>query len=217
MIARLLVEGSDDKNVISHLLGQNGFELKQKDRFTVQMVAESESILEIKDKDGFNNQLDTLGQELRASELSRLGIVIDADDSLADRWRGIRARLLAAGYNSIRDLLDATGTIVTAVDRVPVGIWIMPDNRVDGVLEHFVAKLIPDDDGLWPRAQQAVDDIPQSLRRFLIQAKAEIHTWLAWQEEPGARLGSAINQRYLQSDTPTAVEFVKWINRFLSA
>src|SRR5271166_5116357 len=115
MIARLLVEGSDDKNVISHLLGQNVFELKQKDRFTVQMVAESESILEIKDKDGFNNQLDTLGQELRASELSRLGIVIDADDSLADRWRGIRARLLAAGYNSIRDLLDATGTIVTAV------------------------------------------------------------------------------------------------------
>lgn len=43
------------------------------------------------------------------------------------------------------------------------------------------------------------------------QIKAEVRTWLAWQREPGAQLGAAINDRILGSDSPQAISFSRWI------
>ncbi len=217
MITRLLVEGPDDKNVVSHLLIRNGFTFKTNDRIAVQLIGNDDSILEIKDKGGFSNLITTLKQELAASDLSGLGIIVDADASLSDRWQNLRDGLRPCGYTSIPGLPSNAGTVIAGVDTAAVGVWIMPDNTLDGVLEDFVAGLVPDGDSLWPRAQQAVRDIPSDLRRCPATAKAEIHTWLAWQEEPGARLGSAINRQYLRSDTPTALTLVAWVNRLCAA
>lgn len=91
----------------------------------------------------------------------------------------------------------------------------MPDNKMPGKLENFVELLIPDSDALWPGARAAVATIPESLRPFPIPAtiKAEIHTWLAWQEEPGTRMGAAITKRYLQTGGKTADAFFEWIRR----
>jgi hypothetical protein len=47
--------------------------------------------------------------------------------------------------------------------------------------------------------QSSVAAIPEAERRFgpLAEPKAIIHTWLAWQKEPGKPLGTAITARFL--------------------
>jgi hypothetical protein len=198
-LARILVEGADDKNVLSHLLKHHGLNP------------------EIKDKDGFSQLLRSLRVELRASDITNLAIVVDADSSLASRWQSLRDTLLNCGYQSIPLVPSLEGTVVVEPDMLVLGLWIMPNNRLDGILEHFVAQLIPEHDQLWPKAQADVGAIPVRDCCFKLQdrPKAEISTWLAWQQEPGVKMGAAIHRRYLMPDSPAARSFAAWMRRFM--
>ena len=40
--------------------------------------------------------------------------------------------------------------------------------------------------------------------------KAVLHTWLAWQEEPGLSYGTAMRARFFGDDSPAAQAFVSW-------
>ena len=40
--------------------------------------------------------------------------------------------------------------------------------------------------------------------------KAVLHTWLAWQEEPGLQYGTAMRARFFRDDSPAAQAFVTW-------
>lgn len=126
-------------------------------------------------------------------------------------------KIQTAGYKTCPEVPDPQGTIIVEPNKPLVGIWIMPDNTTAGILEHFVTTLIPKGDPLWPRAQQCVDQIPPAQRPFNKASlpKAKIHTWLAWQEEPGAKMGGAIARKYLDPNTPTAEIFIAWIRRML--
>ena len=68
---------------------------------------------------------------------------------------------------------------------------------------------------LLERAVSCVDGIPPEQRRFrdTYRSKALIHTWLAWQEEPGTPLGLAVTKRYLDADHALARQFVQWLRR----
>ena len=39
-----------------------------------------------------------------------------------------------------------------------------------------------------------------------------MHTWLAWQENPGRPYGTAITARFLDAEAPQADVLVAWIN-----
>ena len=82
----------------------------------------------------------------------------------------------------------------------------MPDNRVPGILEDFLRFLVPDGDPLFIHVEKSLNAIPFAHRRFneLRKPKAMIHTWLAWQEEPGRPFGQAISARYLDPHLPAA-------------
>jgi hypothetical protein len=89
----------------------------------------------------------------------------------------------------------------------------MPDNTVPGMLEDFISLLIPVGDLLWPMAQDIVQQVIVKERRFpqTQDMKAKMHTWLAWQEEPGKPMGQAITKRYLNAAAPHAQQLIKWI------
>ena len=96
-----------------------------------------------------------------------------------------------------------------------VGVWLMPDNKVPGIVENFVSFLIPDADApLWQRAKDCVDGIPEEQRHFstLALPKAQIHTWLAWQEDPGQQFGIAMTAS-LDANASHAVNLVDWVKR----
>jgi hypothetical protein len=44
-------------------------------------------------------------------------------------------------------------------------------------------------------------------------SEACIHTWLAWQKEPGKPMGVAITARYLDATTSHAQQLISWIRR----
>lgn len=100
-----------------------------------------------------------------------------------------------------------------------VGIWMMPDNQNNGILEDFLRFLVPVGSQLFEHVKCSIANIPEGERRFteLAEPKALVHTWLAWQKEPGKPLGMSITARYLDPDVTQVDVLMSWLNRlFLS-
>ena len=198
----LLVEGPDDEHVVKHICGNRGI-----------------APLEVKPHGGVENLLESIPVRLKASEDGDIvGVVIDADSDVNARWRSLRDRLVKAGYQDVPADPTQDGTILGPPDRTllpRVGIWIMPNNKTNGILEDFLRFLIPQADALFGHVQSSVAAIPPAVRRFSqpAETKAIIHTWLAWQKEPGKPLGTAITARFLDPQVPQVDGLVSWLNR----
>ena len=208
----LLVEGKNDQHVIWSLL----------EHYRVPEIFEVKPIDGI-DKlpgaiqDVFTRFLDVIEVELTRIVEGKVGIVIDADIDLAARWQSTRDRLIKSGYNSIPEKPTPGGTIIQQSGKPIVGIWVMPDNQLPGMLEDFVSLLRPHSDLLWPFVEEAVQRVKAIEEKFrfldVYESKARIHTWLAWQKEPGKPMGQAITARYLDADAPHAQQLIAWIRR----
>ncbi len=202
----LLVEGKDDDAVIFRLFNHYGI---VKGNITIVKAGGDSRLI--------NDLIDGLRVRIKNAEPhDKIGVVIDADTDVMARWTSLRNTLIDSGYQSIRANPDAEGTVIAATDKLPtVGIWLMPDNRLSGMLEDFVSFLIPHDDKLWGQALQSVANIPVKDRKFAPQhqRKAEIHTWLAWQKKPGKPLGLAIMFHYLDANADHAKQFIAWVRR----
>jgi hypothetical protein len=170
----------------------------------------------IKDKEGIDNLLDTLYLELEGSGLEILGILVDADTDLQARWQSLHDILTRAGYAVPAHPVPA-GTILHDENKPTVGIWLMPDNHLPGMLEDFAAMLIPDGDVLLPYARECVQQLPEKRFSDVLHAKADIHTWLAWQREPGKPFGTAITAHYLNPESAQAQVFINWLRALFVA
>jgi hypothetical protein len=199
----LLVEGPDDEHVIKAICGQRGLP----------------KIKEIHQCQGITQLLESLPVRLKESDIGILGLVVDADENLSSRWDSIKSRLRDAGYTNLPAAPSPTGSVIhPPVDSLlpKVGVWLMPNNLTAGILEDFLKFLVPDmnNNTLFSHAQSAVDNIPASQIKFSLVAKPKvlIHTWLAWQEEPGRPLGQSITARFLDHDVPEVTTFVSWLS-----
>ena len=83
------------------------------------------------------------------------------------------------------------------------------------MIEDFIKFLVPKDDVLWPLAEEIVQRVIETDQKFRpsYKSKAYLHTWLAWQEEPGGPMGQAITKRYLNADEIHARQLIAWIRR----
>lgn len=196
----LLVEGRDDEHVVKNICGR--LELGMIDR--------------IEPQEGKDPLLDTLPVKLKESDLAVLGIILDADTDLDARWHALSDRLRAAGYDNIGGQPDPLGSVFYPPENslLPrLGIWLMPNNQVPGILEDFLRFLVPPDDALLGHAEHAIDTLPQTRFEALKRPKALMHTWLAWQDEPGKPFGQAITARYLDASLPAGAAFAEWLKR----
>lgn len=198
----LWVEGKDDNAVIQSLAGQ----------------ASLPGVFRVDDKNGIEKLLNGLAVELRARNLERFGIVVDANGDPQARWDTIRGILEAEGYEDVPGKPPGDGAVIAPPHGLPLfGAWIMPDNASPGALEEFAALLIPPADALFAHASAVVDSIPEELRRFppVRRQKALIRTWLAWQETPGSPMGQAITKGDLDARAPAARRLVAWLERLM--
>ncbi len=200
--SKLLVEGNDDLHVVSAIC----------QKFN---VVETFGVVDCK---GIDKLLEQISVRIKNKE-ANLGILIDADTDLQARWMQLQKILNPLGYD-MPATPDIVGTIVTsATSTTVIGIWIMPDNQVPGMLEDFARILIPKDDAALPLATKAVDKIQEkAVAKFspIHRSKALIHTWLAWQESPGTPMGLAITKTYLDHNQELCVLFVNWLNRLFN-
>ena len=88
----------------------------------------------------------------------------------------------------------------------------MPNNQTAGELENFIEQLIPAGDPVWPRAQNYIDSIPATDRRFKKILRAKIHAWLAAREQP-RQMGAAIGIGDLDAAALLAKQFTDWLRR----
>lgn len=193
----LLVEGRDDFHVISALCKVND-------------LPENFSIFDCGSDDEVFNALSAL--LLQAESPETLGVVLDADENVESRWQSIRDKLQNYPYN-LPAVPDPGGTIVDAVEDKPrLGFWLMPNNVDPGMLEDFCRQLAPDD-----AIAFAEDCVTQAREKSFAtfrdahRSKAVVHTYLAWQDEPGKPLGQSITARVLRPETATAATFADWL------
>lgn len=196
MTFSVLVEGSDDKHLIKNVAREHGLELEQ---------------AAFRDCGGIDKLLGDILPVMLKSSLKAIAVIVDADLDLEARWQAIGYRLSTAGY-AVPPIPPAEGLVINQ-NSPAVGVWLMPNNLIPGTLEDFAEHLIHPADALWPRAIRAVADIPPADRRFTSAKKAEIHTYLAWQEEPGTPLGMAVTKRYFETDAELCDRFVRWLRR----
>jgi hypothetical protein len=140
----LLVEGKDDLHVLASL-------------FKYRHIPE---VFKLSDMGGIDRLLEALPVQLKASAIERVGLVIDADLNIAARWNSVRTILRTAGYLEVADSPHEGGIILRQADLPDVGVWLMPNNSMPGMVEDFATCLIPVDDPLSLRVDRVLDEIP---------------------------------------------------------
>ena len=202
----LLVEGHNDKHVVMHIC----------DKLDIPRPS-YENIIS---RDGVDGVLKALPEQIRISngEEDVVGVIVDADSSLSTRWDEIRKIVMSSGYDDVPNKPVKDGTIIEPPDDddkfLPrLGFWIMPDNQSTGILEDFLHSLIPESGSLYNHVTKSVDSIPD--RRFTQEKepKAIVHTWLAWQEDPGLPMGLSVTNDCFDLDAPEVDAFVSWLKR----
>jgi hypothetical protein len=195
----LLVEGREDQQLIF--------------QFCNHFNIDNRNLFQVLDKVGYPSLRDDL--RVRAKTGAEVvGAIVDADTDQTSRWQSISDALRKAGYANVPADPVVGGLILEGTcELARVGVWMMPDNEVVGGLEDFVKILVPEGDDLIGYADSCVDGIDEQRRRYKeeYRSKAVIHTWLAWQEEPGTAMGLAITKRYLDPNHPLSLSLRDWI------
>lgn len=202
----LLVVGKDDEHVVKHLCRTHEIETD----FDIEQPKGG----------GIDHLLDQVPARLTEAGMERLAVIVDADVAAQSRWEQLRDRLRRRGYGGIPDTLGEKGTIVdlpVESNQIRFGVWIMPDNQLPGMLEDFLAFLIPEDDKILPHVDKFLEDIPPEQRLFtpIHLPKARIHSYLAVQKEPGKPLGLSITFRYLDAKREVVQPFLDWLTDVL--
>lgn len=205
----LLVEGNTDLHVVAHLWKSHGLPERY---FEITKCESDKKVL---------TRLKVLLSAAEEARPKKLGIILDADmQPASDRWNAIKGRLTTEEYSSYAnyvppDQLEVDGTILQGEGQYPdIGIWIMPDNLSKGMLEDFLAQLAPED--AMGFAKGCVTDAKSkgfSSFKDVHRSKAEIHTYLAWQDEPGNPLGISIDAKALDAHLPVAKQFVEFLKK----
>lgn len=204
---KLLVEGKDDQHVIWALCQE-------------QNIPETFDVIDCNSVENAMKQFQ-FRLEKSSNTTRRLAIIVDADTDIHRRWESIRTIIDHTGNYQVPDTLPEEGLILYPKDETAmiIGVWIMPDNQLGGMLEDFIAALTSDNDPLVVKAEQIVNELEAaqlSKYKLVHKSKAKIHTWLAWQETPGTPMGLAITKHYLSTETPICQRFVFWINRLFN-
>jgi len=192
----LLVEGNDDLHVISALCVK--FNIPQN--------------FKIIDTKGIDKLLGQVPVRMKQTGIKTIGIIIDADVNLAGRWQQV-LKVVGQKMPNFPDEPVMSGT-VHQENNLRVGVWIMPNNQLNGMLESFIEFLIPDSDELLPIVNTHLDAIEGNKinqYKLIHRDKAVIHSWLAVQEDPGTPMGLSITKKYLSTDVEQCKVLIDWL------
>ncbi len=196
----LLVEGINDCHVVMALCEAHG-------------VPETFGIYQCGSDDGVLKRLNAL--IIRPNPPKVIGVMLDADKpSVEGRWQSIKGKLRHYSY-VFPHIPDVNGTVIEGItDKPKLGFWLMPNNQDSGMLEDFCAELVEASSLAFARecVEQAQERNVTTFKE-VHRSKAVIHTYLAWQDEPGYPLGKAITSQALSHHTDVAVRFTNWLIR----
>lgn len=213
MSVLILTEGPDDCHTIKNLIERASLGSA---RFFSPAGVEADYVLRY--LGGYENLRKGLRVEL-ATHFTHVAIVVDHDVAQNHRWQSITDRIREAaselGFEAPAvPVAPSLGGDIFPMGGIVAGVWLWPDHGSEGDMETFAAAMIPPENNLWAHASRTVEELPDP-KEFKTSyfAKAKIHTWLAWQEEPGQQIGEAIRGRKLIAETASARAFLTWLTR----
>lgn len=163
-------------------------------------------------------QKDYISALIKESNTKTLGVMLDADLDADNRFTSFRD-LCIDHFPNIPKQLPESGLIIEREDGKRIGLWLMPDNVSKGAIEVFLQYLVPDDAKKgWQYAVHSTTEAKKlgcNYRDCHID-KANLYSWLAWQDEPGQYPGHALTRKVLDAKAPSAVPFVKWFLKLYS-
>lgn len=221
---RLLVEGKNDHLVIPEIIEAHGI------TWELEENGIKRTVVNIQAMGGIDNiTADVISTELKSSGLCALGIVIDADNIQGKQsddiqnWIKLRNKCQSVDELTdinIPDMPNKAGLVTQLESGIKFGIWVMPDNQSSGMLETFLASVIPiEQANLWNYAVEVVDRARELGAPFIKnhRDKARIHTWLSWQNPPDQSLYDAVKilkeGEKLNLTSPQVQAFVDWFRR----
>jgi len=210
---RLIVEGEADQNFFEALCRENGI--------TKPWIGPPTKFSQ--GGNGKGNALQALEDSLpdiETGHVTSLGIVVDADFVAAGANNGViatRARIDAIvgkyGYSPV-GTNPAKGLIYSPKKKgLPqIGAWIMPDNRSDGYLEQFcLSSASPNEAALIAETKRVVAALIPKRFPPHKTVKAEVATWLAWQQEPGQGLNAVVGGKLLDTTHASYMNLTNWL------
>jgi len=155
----------------------------------------------------FKHVSDDLLPDLIDDRLSQLAIIIDADyathhglgyEKTLNRVKNIVSEY---GFSLKRSTSKEVGLCFESDDGfADLGVWIMPNNQADGMLEDWIkCCIINDEQALFQQASQTVANLVNPKFGENLRTKAEIATWLAWQKTPGQGLYNTVTEKKQES------------------
>lgn len=211
----LLVEGNDDQDFFKAYCELIGIA-------NVEVIPPK--TLDVSTGDGWPNlikNLPILLSQIKAGDVDRLGIILDADyppnnnGGFYKKLQLIADKLTTFGYIIQDKPRHKLGEIFTHPDGLPsVGLWIMPDHQSNGMLEGFVENMVSDaaQISLLQHAEKSINTLPVILfDKTLHLTKAKIFTWRAWQKRPGIPLNKALQDGILNRSK--SANFENWLKQ----
>lgn len=209
-VQRLIVEGETDIHVIANLAQVKG--LSAPKSYESKKKFEQQFAIIGNGKNGVKERIPTI---LKTEGLTNFGIVVDADDNVESTWQSIKRILHASGFQNLPASPNSNGMVIRQTGKPKIGVWLMPDNLSAGYLEHFLKQMISEKDALIPESVRIVDyliDQKMNLFQEIRRTKAEMYTWLAWQEKPELPFGTSIlTQKVFDTEVELADAFITWL------
>jgi hypothetical protein len=149
---------------------------------------------------------------LKSPEIKILGVIVDADRRIPDgRYQRLK-QLCLSQFPQMPMSLPTSGLIVNDAFGKRLGFW--PDNLSPGSLETFLRYLVPvHANQLWQHAEKSVviaKATHGAACRDSHVEKANLYTWLAWQDPPTQSPGMALTAKILDPHAGQAGPFVTW-------
>ena len=197
----IVVEGEADRQVIECLCQVMAISpqikvFPPKDLTLLELAELDSGVSQVKNsKTGVYNILASLLKRLEQGDIENLAIIVDADQTghnsggFDETLKQIQQRLSPYQLTN-----TSNGLIFTHPQGgFPIGVWIMPNNQDDGMIESWLAQCIHDNENsLFDKAKNNTPQLaenPKFAEHHRI--KAEVATWLAWQKKPSIGLYSA--------------------------
>ena len=164
--------------------------------------------------EGISELLEQIEGAIDAEFRIAIGFIFDANTDLGSRRDAFTDRARRTGLTIELERWGASGFIENREGGPRVGVWLMPDNENAGELEDFLWAMIPEGDALQSLATEYVREASRVDRRFreTKQTRAEMHSWLAVQEEPYPS-GRAVKAGSLDAQAAVAIGLVRWLEK----
>jgi hypothetical protein len=167
--------------------------------------------------------LPKLIDQMKLETVTHLALVVDADATQTNglgfvkTWDKITEELAKKGYHIPQRPSKPNGGICFEHKDgyPPVGLWIMPDNCSNGFLEDFIKKSLAGvEKSLFQHATTTVCKLPEP-KRFKSHHtnKAEVASYMAWQESPGQGLHGAVGGNLIEFKKGLAKQYIDWLRK----